>query len=118
MTTWPETLPQKFLVRGYAEEPPNNVLRTPMDQGPAKARRRSTDAVWRYTGLMKLTGAQLSTWLTFYYDMIKEVGVFDFPHPRTGSTIEVRVVNHAPPYRPINANDQWELSLSLEELPG
>lgn len=117
MPTWPASLPQKFLARGYSESPPNNALRTEMDQGPDKVRRRSTDAVWEYNGLMRLTGAQLTIWLEFYYQTIKEVGAFDFPHPRTGDTIEVRVANQTPPYRALNANDQWELTLSLEELP-
>ena len=120
MPDWPSSLPQKFLARGYAEQAPNNVLRTSMDQGPDKRRRRASDAPWVFTGLMRLTGTQLEAWHTFYYDTIKETGDFTFPHPRSGSPITVSVANNAesaPPVRAINGNDRYELSLALEWSP-
>jgi len=40
--TWPLTLPAIVLQRNYSETAPNIVLRTQMDAGPAKVRRRFT----------------------------------------------------------------------------
>lgn len=117
MTAWPETLPQKFLARGYEEKTPNNVIRTQMDQGRDKRRRKSTDAVWLFSGIMRLDAAQVETWLDFYYETLGEVGSFDFPHPRTGEIITVSVFNNAesaPPLRAVGANDRYELQLVLE----
>ncbi|QLH37711.1 MAG: hypothetical protein HWD60_00095 [Defluviicoccus sp.] len=39
---WPSSLPQKPLVDGFSETAPNLVVRSPMDVGPAKVRRRAT----------------------------------------------------------------------------
>jgi len=42
---WPTALPQRFLVDGYSLSQPDGRLRSPMDAGPPKVRRRSSAAV-------------------------------------------------------------------------
>lgn len=42
MIFWPIELPQIPLRAGYSDTAPNNLLRSDMDTGPAKVRRRST----------------------------------------------------------------------------
>src|SRR5262249_38482241 len=42
---WPAELPQIVQLSGYQESPPDLVLRTQMDAGPAKVRRRFTSGV-------------------------------------------------------------------------
>jgi len=44
---WPPSLPQSPLGDSFAEQPPNLIVRSPMDVGPAKVRRRSTAGVSR-----------------------------------------------------------------------
>ena|SRR5581483_3281963 len=119
MTTWPDTLPQQLLMDGYAETPPSNVIRSTMDQGPPKDRRRSTDAERLFSGTMELTQDQIGIWEDFYYNTIDEVLPFDFPHPRTGATISVKVRNNgsgAPPYSCLT-RDLYLLTLVLAEQP-
>lgn len=114
---WPETLPQKFLARGYDERTPNNVIRSKMDQGPDKVRRKSTDAPWVFSGFIRIDESQVPIWLEFYYTTLMEVRSFTFPHPRTGDPITVRVFNNsesAPPLRAVSANGKYELQLALE----
>lgn len=118
MPTWPVTLPQQFLMQGYSETPPSNIIRSTMDQGPPKDRRRSTDNERLFSVSMELTEAQIAIWEDFYYNTIQEVLPFDFPHPRTGATISVKVRNNdqgAPPY---SANDgNYLLQLVLAQQP-
>ncbi len=46
MATWPATLPAPAL-SSLRETPPDNLIRTQMDKGPAKVRRRTTANVRR-----------------------------------------------------------------------
>ena len=39
---WPATLPQEILAEGYEEGLPDVLVRTKMDAGPDKVRRRAT----------------------------------------------------------------------------
>jgi hypothetical protein len=120
MPTWPATLPQKVLVNGYTEKPPGKVLRSTVDQGPAKVRRLSTDQPRVFNATVRLTNDQIAIWEDFYYNTVLEVLPFDFPHPRGGSTISVRVVNNtdgAPPVTPQDGNDRYNLALVLEQMP-
>ena len=59
MPTWPASLPQYLLTRNYSESAPNLVIRTTMDAGPAKVRRRFTAGVRPIDGLVILTDDQL-----------------------------------------------------------
>jgi hypothetical protein len=88
--SWPISLPAQP-ERGYSESIGTLILRSPMDAGPAKqrvrARRPDTLSV-QYT----LTSAQVTTLRTFFLDSIAGTLRFNYTHPRTGSTVEVRVI--------------------------
>lgn len=116
MPIWPANLPQRFLAAGYSETMPDNVLRTQMDQGPDKVRRKSTDGVWEFSGTMRMTGVQLESFLDFYRDTLKEVAKFNFPHPRKGTPIMVRFAK-APSYQPVSASGPWDVSIAIEQSP-
>ena len=45
MTSWPATLPVSPLLDGFIETVPETIIRTDMDQGPAKTRQRTTAGV-------------------------------------------------------------------------
>ena len=89
--TWPGTLPQR-VQRGFTESVGKNVLRTPMDAGPAKTRirfeRPSTMSVE-----FLMTTAEATTFESFVNTTLSG-GVlrFTFTHPRKETLVEVRIV--------------------------
>lgn len=122
---WPATLP-KQPQKGYSESIGANIIRSPMDAGPAKQRRRSAkpaelDVSWI------LTTQQLADLDLFIETKIGNgVNRFKFPHPRistyaTPSTWkDVRIVpqNQGELYRlQYLAPGFWQVSSKLEVLP-
>ncbi len=115
MPTWPASLPQRPLVDGMVETPPDNKIVTRMAQGPSKVRRRGTGDVRKYRVAFNMTDAQVATFETFYSTTVKHGSLsFDIPHPRTGATISVRIMG-SPEYVTVSSN--WRVTLELEELP-
>ena len=117
---WPTTgnfpqAPQK----GFTESVGVNIIRSQMDSGPAKMRRRSNAPNTMSLSFI-LTTAQVSTLETWVKNDIKGVARFGFTHPRTQAIIEARLVPSgdselfqlkylAPGY--------WETSFTFEILP-
>lgn len=87
--SWPGSapIPQK----GFSESMGANILRTPMDSGPAKVRYRGKKPSILNVSFLMST-AEIAVLETFLYTTTKGTTRFGFPHPRTGATIEVRVV--------------------------
>ena len=116
--TWPPTLPQQ-VERGFSETVGLNVLRTPMDAGPAKIRRRSVRPETLSVTFL-FTTAQVATLESFIFDTIKGVYRFEFTHPRKRITVETRIVPTSDgqyftaTYR---APGYWGIALQLEILP-
>jgi hypothetical protein len=115
---WPTTLPQT-VERGFTESIGLNVLRTPMDAGPAKMRRRSVRPETLSVQFL-FTTAQVAILETFIIDTLQGVYRFGFRHPRKGTTVETRIVPTSDgqyftaAYR---APGYWGISLQLEILP-
>lgn len=108
-------VPQK----GFTESIGVSIIRSPMDSGPAKQRRRSVGVNTMDLSFI-MTTAQTQTLETFIKDTLNGVKRFSFPHPRTSQTVEVRIVPSgeseffklqylAPGY--------WQTSLKFEILP-
>lgn len=119
--SWPTAnnfpqVPQK----GFQESVGVNVIRSPMDKGPAKQRLRGQRPSTMQLQFI-LTTAQTQTLETFIRTTIRGVQRFSFPHPRIlNTTIECRLVPQqdgefyklqylAPGY--------WQTSLTFEILP-
>jgi hypothetical protein len=84
MTSWPSDIPQSPLVSGFSETFPNVVVRTSMDQGPAKVRRRFTAAERPFKCSMILTAAQATSFDTFFTTTMEGGALtFTWVHPRT-----------------------------------
>lgn len=114
--TWPATVPDDLSVEGYYESPPDNLLRQSMDAGPPKVRRRTTSNVRPIRGKIIMTTTQLAAFDTFYTDTLSSGALtFNFDHPRTGTTEEMRFVR-PPDYTSIGPT-HWEVSLDMEILP-
>lgn len=101
----------------YKESPPNNTLRTSMDVGPAKSRRRTTSNVRLISFTLVLNSDQLDTLDGFYNDdTFSGSDDFDFNHPRTGDAVKARFVQ-PPEYSDTIKNQLYEIPVSLEILP-
>ena len=114
---WPPFLPDRPLAQGYSERGPETALRTEMDAGPSKMRRRFTAGVRRIDVQVRLTAAQVETLDSFYHSSLSGGSFpFDCAHPRTGSEVTFRFVE-PPSYTPIARGQLWTATLILEVLP-
>lgn len=116
MPQWPETLPASPLASKYEETAPDNILRTQMEQGPAKLRRRATGGVAQLEAGYLMTAAQVAALEEFRRDQIAGGALaFDFPHPRTGTAVSCRL--RKSPVITARGNGHYHVRLSLEVLP-
>lgn len=121
--SWPSGLPDKVLREGYEEAAPANILRTSMDKGPAKVRRRTTSNVRRFQVRMELDALnnEVETFDDFVMNTLKGGSLkFDWTHPRTGTSVEFRFIvpTGEPPFRLTNVGGtNYQASFSLEILP-
>lgn len=112
---WPGTLPQTPLLEGYTESLPNQVIRSQMETGPAKVRRRFTAAIKPFTVNLLMTLAQTVTLETFYETTLNGgVDQFTWLHPRTTDAITFRFVS--PPVF-VTRGVLFGVVLQLESLP-
>lgn len=117
-TIWPITLPQIYLIEGFAQGMGKNTYRFQSDVGPAKVRRRTTIASRPMSGSFYMTGHQLGIMKTFINEEIEGGALpFYFPAqpPFTGSYL-VRLAEELPQWDYL-APDAWKVDLKLEILP-
>lgn len=117
--TFPASLPQYPLMAGYTENIGVNIIRTPMELGPAKQRRRGSKPTTMSINYV-FTDAQLTTFNTFVLDTIKGVARFNYTHPRTGAAIEVRLVPSSDGSLfscSKEGDDVWSVAFEIEVLP-
>lgn len=124
--TWPTELPQRHIV-GISDESPDTILRTDMDQGPAKVRQMFTAAPRFISLTLLFTGTQRATFDTFWSNAWAQsgadAGTFTGRDPIDGTTATYRFRDTKKPkwvskYAGIsNATARWEASLALEILP-
>lgn len=137
--TWPLTLPQRVMVDGYTEKPPNLLLRSQPQKGPAIVRRYTSAGVRAFTANVMVQGWQLHILDSFFMDDLAG-GLWPFwmPHPRegvttlttlggvdittedgeeivTGYNIIVRMVE--PPTYTANGPVVFQAAMSLEAMP-
>jgi hypothetical protein len=112
--TWPELLPSGLLEEGFSKEPQSNVIRTAMDAGPKKARRRYTARAVNYSGRQVFDAAELAVFEQFYHTVLAD-GVlrFNFADPVTGETGEFRFTKD---YSSVAFEGCFKVTVSLERL--
>jgi len=112
--TWPETLPDRLLAQGFSKQPQNNVLRTAMDAGPNKARRRYTARAVTVSGRQVFDKAQLEHFEQFYHLVLAD-GVlrFTFADPLTLEKAQFRFTGD---YVVTEIGGLFEVALELERL--
>lgn len=116
MPFWPTSLPQAPDKDGYNENPGEQSIRSSMDVGPPKVRRRNTAAIGAIACKFTMTGAQTGLLDTFYVSTVLGGSLtFDWVHPRTGISRTMRL-KARPTYTPMGA-DVWEANCEFEVLP-
>lgn len=116
MASWPSTLPQLPLAGGFSESPPDTTVRTKMDAGPAKVRRRFTANVRPFKVSFLMTSEQIGYLDTFYVTTtVGGSASFTWVSPRTGSTKSFRFIS--PPEYNLSSGDYWSVAMQLEQLP-
>jgi hypothetical protein len=115
--TWPATLPQEPSETSFKETPPDLIVRSEMDAGPDKVRKRYTAGVRLFEVEYLFLPDQMTAWESFYENEISDgVLPFTYPHPRKwGTTISVRL-RDVPQYKHEGAG-VFRLTLNLEQLP-
>lgn len=121
---WKSTLP-KAPQKGYSESIGLNIIRSAMDLGPAKMRRRSKSPDQLDVNYL-MTDAQVEILRNFIETDLGGVRRFNYPHPRlstyTDNTTwkEVRIVpSGSGEFFKIQyvAPGYWTLGLKIEVLP-
>ena len=115
MVAWPISLPAPLL-DSQAFSDPDNSLRSSMDKGPDKVRRRTVANVAPISFSMFLTKAQAIAMRTFYRTTTFSGSVpFDFEDPLDASIISARFLE-PPQYTEVQGVG-YNVAISLEILP-
>jgi len=113
--TWPASLPEPER-EGFTHTLGNGSVRTEMDAGPAKTRRRFTATVDKVRASVFVTGTERQTLRSFYKTTLKEGSLtFEWEDRITGTTEEYRFVS--PPRFRLMGHDNYMAEMELEILP-
>ena len=113
--SWPATLPD-WSWEGLEEQPPDVAVRTEMDAGPPKVRRRHTTNARPFTGRVVLIKTEVATFDEFYVTTLKGGTLrFDYTNPRTGDTDDFLFAG-VPKYRNIGPA-QYEVAFNVFKMP-
>jgi hypothetical protein len=113
---WPAGLPPATEIDQYRESPPELALRSEMDAGPAKLRRRYSAGPTAWQGTMQLDQAQAALLDTFWRTTLAGGSLaFDWFHPRTTAAVVMRFLG--PPQLRHLTGPLWEADLRMEILP-
>lgn len=119
MATWPATLPDYFLARGFSEGMPDLRVESEMDEGPPYYRRWGTGDTYPVSGTIIMTKAQVATFKTFVNDTLVGATLsFEWEHPRTGATVDL-TFSEIPSWSPVErTNGQYYyVTIKLDVLP-
>lgn len=115
METWPATINEKVLQDGFSQTQRPNTIRTTIDAGIDKLRRRYTTPIRNVRVAMYLTFAQYSTLETFYNTTLQGgVLSFEFPDPATDVDHEYRFLS--PPTYVAAGGLHYQVSMEWERL--
>lgn len=118
MATWPLTLQQKLNTESFSEKFGETVMRTEMDIGPAKVRRRFTKSVDIITCSINLDFDEYDDFLIFFKNTVNGGATsFTFIHPISGSNINARFTE-PPTITPLSGGGRkFRVSMTWETLP-
>lgn len=115
---WEATLPTELLTQGYEETTPEVSIKSNMDTGPAKVRRRVTAAVRPVKGSIIVTATQLGTFKTFYNTTLLGGTLrFSWKDPADGTTAVEMRFTETPKWTVTDDPELYQINMSLEILP-
>lgn len=113
---WPSELPSLPQRAGWGYTDGENVIRTDMDAGPPKRRRRSTDAVDSQAVALNLTTAQRDVLHSWYKLVLLDGSLeFSWTSPLTGLPVTMAFTSTIT-WACLGAN-AWSASFELVILP-
>lgn len=121
MFIWPAELPQAPQRDGYSDTAPDQLLRSEMESGPVKVRRRGTAKPHVAACTYVFTDAEAQVFETFALDTLAGGALaFDWWHPVLGRYVRARLVPtgdglFARSY--FGSTLSWQYSLSFEYWP-
>lgn len=120
---WPVALPQAPITAKVTGSDEPAVVRTAMDAGPPKVRRRYSAPWESWTVLLRVTRLQLETLNTFFRTTTEAGALpFEWKHFETGNQVDMRF--RGPPQKRANAPrnagklDLWDVEFEVELVPG
>lgn len=119
---WPAGLPQAPQVARYSQVDQDRTVRTAMDVGPAKVRRRTTAAIETCEIELRLTRAQVAAFKAFFRDYVQAGAIpFEWKHHETGNIVDYRFIG-PPTTSPLasrqDGTEHWTATFQLEVMPG
>lgn len=119
---WPAGLPQAPLVSQLVESFPDEVIRTRMEVGPDKVRRRLAAAITPVQVELKLTRAQVALFRAFFRDTCASGATpFEWKDHRTGDEPVLYRFVGVPDVRPSaprqDGSEPWTATFTLEIVP-
>lgn len=123
LPVWPSTLPQRLLAT-LTRQRQSGKVRSPMDNGPAKQRARFTAVSKQFPNASEImTGAQLTTFYTFYETTLGHGALsFTWVDPITDTAATLRFGENEPEETLIAPHDTpnsrlYRVTLPLEIMP-
>lgn len=113
---WPITLPQQLFVNGYSQSFAETTIKSEMDAGPAKVRRRFSAGIEPVSGTMLITETQLGYLRTFFEDTLLG-GSLRFSWTKPPAHITACEMRFTAPPSWTKVDGEYEIQLTLEILP-
>lgn len=111
---WSQDLPQVLVLDGLTGKRSSSVVRTEMDAGPAKQRRRYTIATKTFTGSIVVTETQREKLEDFYSNEIADGALrFLMKDPQTLEYAEFRFLED---YEEESLDGNWKITMTLEKM--
>lgn len=119
MANWPSNLPQQaYTDSGPSYAGQSNVIRTDMNTGPAKMRRRFTAISADVTVQLEMSEAEIAILENFVKNTLGEVGQFNWVNVYNGSAAVYRFKEGWSSVKlKWFGNDIWTVSMDLEQMP-
>lgn len=114
---WPSTLPSPLDDTADYAPLMDNVIRSSMETGSPKTRRRFTAVPETFTGGVLLTGAQCATLLAFAVTTLQDVLPFDWKDFRTGAAATYTFQKRPTFTRVKDSRGMWRASIELLKKP-
>lgn len=115
MATWPQSLPAPLLA-SYQFAPEATTIKTDMDSGPARVRRRFTTGVTQYQATWHFTGQQLAIFEAWFVHQAQSgASWFSMPQRNGQGNTNVNARFSTGTYTARALSDKlWEISGQLE----